>query len=30
MGLVIAIFDVIILNGVHELRLNGGDLESTG
>ena len=30
MGLVIAIFDVIILIGVHELRWNGGDLESTG
>lgn len=30
MGLVIAIFDVIIPTGVHELRWNGGDLESTG
>jgi hypothetical protein len=30
MGLAIAIFGVIILVGVHELRWNGGDLESTG
>lgn len=30
MGLAIAIFGVIILAGVHELRRNGGDLESTG
>ena len=30
MGLAIVIFGVIISDGVHELRWNGGDLESTG